>query len=84
MTSDPLPRVLFDTSVLFGHANRVAITRLADTDRPPFVALWSEWVVAELHYALAWRWAERCVDQGRPIDTATRHEMADAAKQMLT
>lgn len=79
-----LTRVLFDTSALFGPGNRRAITRLVDRDRPAFTPLWSEWVIAELNYGLAWQWAERCVKKGEPIGGASRREMGVSAKKMLT
>lgn len=79
----PRPRVLFDTNVLFGARYRRAITRLVDRDNPAFTPLWSEWIIGELYYALAWRWAESYVAQSQPLSDGNRRAMGGAAKGML-
>jgi len=77
------PRVLFDTSALFGAEHRRSIARLVDRDIPAFTPLWSEWIIGELYYGLAWRWAEKTVAAGNGLTDEHRRDMGRAAKAML-
>lgn len=79
-----LLRVLFDTSVLFSRGNRKAITRLVDRDQPAFKPLWSEWIIAEFNYSLAWRWAEDTIARREGLTETQRNQMGRAAKTMLS
>lgn len=71
------PRVFCDTSVLFGRS-RFEVVRRCSADPPQIVGLWSEWVIGELCYGLAWQWAE-----SKGMSASERDRMASAARRML-
>ena len=73
-------RILFDTSALYAPHHRILIHRFASRENPAFTPLWSEWILAELYYSLAWSWAATA----RSIDNRARGAMAGSARQMLT
>ena len=70
------PRAVLDTSALWGRGNRSELTRALDAGR--FVGLWSEWILGELYYGLAWDWAAN-----KGATDADRREMARSAKILL-
>lgn len=70
------PRAVLDTSALWGRGPRGELVRALDVGR--FVGLWSEWIIGELYYGLAWDWAAN-----RGADDTQRRAMARSARAML-
>jgi hypothetical protein len=70
------PRAVLDTSALWGRGPRSELVRAIEAGR--FVGLWSEWILGELYYGLAWDWA---VSKG--TSDAQRRAMASSARAML-
>jgi hypothetical protein len=58
----PETRAVIDTSVLADGRLRRELQQQAKLGR--FVALWSPWIVGELHRVLTWRWLKRRRDFG--------------------
>ncbi len=57
------PIAVLDSSVLVSQWSRLALQRLAARSDPPFVPVWSEWIIAETWRVLTWRW---CSGVARP------------------
>lgn len=70
------PRAVLDTSALWGRSPRSELIRALDAGR--FEGLWSEWILGELYYGLAWEWA---ASQG--TDDTQRRAMSTSARAML-
>lgn len=52
-------RALLDTSVLVPARRRAELQSLAQDGA--FTAIWSPWIIAEMHRTLTWQWIERTV-----------------------
>ncbi len=70
------PRAVLDTNALWGRSTRNELIRALEAGR--FVGLWSEWILGELYYGLAWDWAAE-----KGVTDATRREMARSARILL-
>ena len=70
------PRAVLDTSALWGRGLRSELIRALDAGR--FEGLWSEWILGELFYGLAWDWATH-----KGADDAQRRAMSSSAHAML-
>lgn len=70
------PRAVLDTSALWGRGPRSELIRALDAGR--FEGLWSEWILGELYYGLAWDWAAN-----KGTDDTQRRAMSASAHAML-
>jgi len=70
------PRAVLDTSALWGRGPRSELIRALDAGR--FDGLWSEWILGELYYGLAWDWAAN-----KGTDDTQRRAMSSSAHAML-
>jgi hypothetical protein len=70
---------VLDSSVLVPHWSRLVLQRLAARPTPPFIAVWSEWIIAETWRTLAWRWLNRATDP----DELEWGSLTRAANEML-
>lgn len=70
------PRAVLDTSALWGRGPRSELIRALDAGR--FEGLWSEWILGELYYGLAWDWAAN-----KGTDDTQRRAMSSSAHAML-
>jgi hypothetical protein len=70
------PRAALDTSALWGWSPRSELIRALDAGR--FDGLWSEWILGELYYGLAWDWAAH-----KGTDDTQRRAMSASAHAML-
>ncbi len=71
-------RAALDTSVLVPRSYREALQIAAQDGL--YVALWSPWIIAELHRVLTWRWVERTHGD---ISLANQQACGRAAKTMM-
>ena len=62
--------------MLWGRGLRSELIRAVDAER--FVGLWSEWILGELYYGLAWDWAA-----SKGTDETQRRAMSSSAHVML-
>jgi hypothetical protein len=65
--------------VLVPRWSRFTFTRLAERSTPPFVPVWSEWIIAETWRVLTWRW---CLGAAH-LDAAEGRALSASANQML-
>jgi hypothetical protein len=70
------PRAVLDTNALWGRNTRSELIRAVEAGQ--FVGLWSEWILGELYYGLAWDWAAE-----KGVTDAARREMARSARTLL-
>lgn len=71
-------RAVLDTSVLVPRHDREALQIVAQDGR--YVALWSAWIIGELHRVLVWRWIERT---GNDVSLANQRRCGQAAQAMM-
>jgi predicted nucleic acid-binding protein len=70
---------VLDSSVLVPFWSRTALQQLAVRDQPPFIPVWSEWIIAETWRVLTWRWLERRTG----MTTTDWQQLADTANRMM-
>jgi hypothetical protein len=73
------PNAVLDSSALVPRWSRLVLQRLAARVDPPFVPVWSEWIIAETWRTLAWRWLNRTVHP----DEFEWNTLTRAANEML-
>lgn len=71
-------RAVLDTSVLVPHHSREALQIAAQDGL--YVALWSPWIIAELHRVLTWRWLKAT---GNDTSIDNQRRCSRAAKAMM-
>ncbi len=71
------PRAIVDTSSLFAPRLRAELQQAAQLGI--FTALWSPWIVAELHRVLTWDWIRR-----HGASRISERRCSEAAKQMMS
>ena len=78
IAAEPAPiRAVLDTSVLFPPTQRVALQQAAQVGS--FTAIWSPWIVAELHRVLTWDWIRK-----HGTSVASQRQCSIAAKAMMS
>ncbi len=75
-------RAVLDTSVLVQRGPRRALQLAAADGR--YTALWSPWIIAELHRVLTWRWIERTQGDLSPANHARCSQSAKVMMRILT
>jgi PIN domain len=71
-------RAVLDTSVLVPRHSREALQIAAQEDL--YTALWSPWIIAELHRVLTWRWIQATANDVSPDN---QRRCSRAAKAMM-
>lgn len=71
-------RAVLDTSVLVPRGSREALQIAAQDGL--YVALWSPWIIGELHRVLVWRWIERT---GNDLSVTNQRSCSRAAQAMM-
>jgi hypothetical protein len=74
-------RAVIDTSTLVDGRRRRELQQQAALGR--FIAIWSPWIVGELHRVLTWRWLDRTRDYGNANWRACSNASATMMKLLL-